>query len=142
MTSSDISRQLVDNYRNTIYRINTAPESIDLRIDAFSEPLAALLRATNPRSSAIISAYNPFSRKLSGAQNLQAHELLRLLLRSRAYFIVEGQNIDLSGQWPDEKSFFVCGIDLNAAQSIARQFNQNAIVWIDTDAIPRLQLLR
>lgn len=143
MTRSAVPQQLVDSYVNTIYRIDFVPQSLGLRIDEFSQPLAALLlQQTNRQGSAIISAYNPFSGQLFEAQNLQAHEQLRLWLCNHAYSIVAGRNIDPSGRWPDEKSFFIFDIDLNTAQTIGSQFGQNAIVWIGTDATPRLLLLR
>ena len=142
MTRPTVSQQLVDSYVNTIYRIDTAPQPIYLRIDEFSPPLALLLQETNRQSAAIISAYNPFSRQLFDAQNLQVHEQLRFYLRNHAYSFIEGRNIDPTGQWPIEKSFFVSSIDLNTAQALGCQFRQNAIVQIDSDAIPRLMLLR
>ena len=112
MARSIIDQQLVDSYANTIYRIDAVPQSICLRIDEFSQSLALLLRQTNRQRSAIISAYNPFSQQLSDAQNLQAHEQLQLFLRNHAYSIIEGRNIDPTGRWPDEKSFFILDIDL------------------------------
>lgn len=142
MTRPTVSQQLVDSYVNTIYRIDTTPKPICLSINEFSQPLALLLQKTNRQGSAIISAYNPLSRQLFDAQNLQAHEQLRLYLHNHAYSYTEGRNIDPTGQWPTEKSFFVSGIDLNTAQALGHQFKQNAIVWIDSDAIPRLMLLR
>ena len=142
MTRSTVSQQLVGSYVNTIYRIDTAPQPICLSIDQFSQPLALLLQETNQQDSAIISAYNPFSRQIFDAQNLQAHEQLRLFLCNHAYSFIEGRNIDPTKQWPTEKSFFVPGIDLNTAQALGHQFRQNAIIWIDSGAIPRLMLLR
>lgn len=56
--------------------------------------------------------------------------------------MIESLNTDPSEIWPAEKSFFVLSLDLNASKSLGRQFNQNAIVWISNDAIPRLILLR
>ena len=59
-----------------------------------------------------------------------------------AYPVIESLNLDPADSWPAEKSFFVPGLDLNTSQSLGQQFDQNAIVWIDSDAIPRLILLR
>lgn len=142
MAYSAISQQLVDSYAKTIYRIDTVPKPIYLRIDTFSVPLALLLQDTDSHHAAIVSAYNPFSRPLSIEENSAAHRSLRHCLQHRGYSIVEGSNIDPCAQWPAEKSFFVSGIDPDTAQSIGRQFNQNAIVWIGADAVPRLLLLR
>ena len=142
MAYSAIPQQFVDNYAKTIYRIDTVPEPIYLRIDTFSAPLALLLQDADSHHAAIVSAYNPFSRPLSIKENLTAHRSLRHCLQHQGYAVVEGSNIDPCAQWPAEKSFFVSGIDPDTAQSIGRQFSQNAIVWIGTDAVPRLLLLR
>lgn len=56
--------------------------------------------------------------------------------------MIESFNIDPAKLWPTEKSFFVLGLDLNTSKSLGRQFNQNAIVWIGSNAIPQLILLR
>lgn len=142
MAHSAIPQQLVDSYAKTIYRIDTVPEPIYLHIDTFSAPLALLLQDTDSHHAAIVSAYNPFSRPLPIEENLTAHRSLRHCLQHQGYSIVEGSNIDPCAQWPAEKSFFVSGIDPDTAQSIGRQFNQNAIVRIGADAVPRLLLLR
>ncbi len=92
--------------------------------------------------AAIISADNPYSRQLSNEENLIAHESLRNFLRQHPYPMIESLNIDPTNLWPAEESFFVLGLDLNTAKSLGQQFNQNAIVWIGSDAIPRLILLR
>lgn len=90
----------------------------------------------------MISAYNPCSQLQSNEDNLAAHESLKHYLSRHSYPMLESLNIDPTGIWPTEKSFFVPGLDLDTAKSLGRRFNQNAIVWIDGDAIPRLILLR
>jgi hypothetical protein len=56
--------------------------------------------------------------------------------------MIEGAGYDPRGTWPEEKSFLVLGLDLETSRALGREFNQNAIVWAGTDAIPRLVLLR
>ncbi|PXW86452.1 uncharacterized protein DUF3293 [Nitrosomonas sp. Nm84] len=90
----------------------------------------------------MISAYNPCSQLQSNEDNLDAHESLKHCLSRHSYPMIESLNIDPTGIWPTEKSFFVPGLDLDIARSLGQQFNQNAIVWIGSDAIPRLILLR
>jgi hypothetical protein len=63
-------------------------------------------------------------------------------LNHHCYPVIESLNIDPANLWPAEKSFFVPELDLNTARALGRQFNQNAMVWIGNDAIPRLILLR
>ncbi len=41
-----------------------------------------------------------------------------------------------------EASFLILDIDKNTASDIGKQFEQNAIVWCTSDAVPELILLR
>ena len=142
LISAQISAQLIAHYTQALYRIGATAEFITLRIDQYSQSLVQFLAASDQSCAAIISAYNPYSELLSDAENLAAHESLRNSLIHHATPGIESLNIDPSGAWPVEKSFFIPGIDINAAKSLGQQFRQNAIVWIDRDAIPRLILLR
>ncbi|MDV6340275.1 DUF3293 domain-containing protein [Nitrosomonas sp. Is24] len=140
--SSTISGSLIANYTHADYRIGTATECITLKIDQYSEPLAQFLATSNQSCAAIISAYNPCSQLVSNEENVAAHESLRHFLVCHAYPSIESVHTDPAGVWPAEKSFFIPGIDIHSAKSLGQQFNQNAIVWIERDAIPRLHLLR
>ncbi|SFP72604.1 Protein of unknown function [Nitrosomonas cryotolerans] len=139
---SDISPDLIANYYTTHYQVGTDSDRIILRIDQHSEPLSQLFIATNTACAAFISAYNPFSQLRSTEDNLIAHTQLHQLLFQHPKQIIEGMGIDPSGTWPAEKSWLVLGLDLDTAQTIAQQFNQNAIVWSNINAIPKLILLR
>ncbi|UJP05163.1 MAG: DUF3293 domain-containing protein [Nitrosomonas sp.] len=127
---------------NAIYRINTKPQPIDVQIGRKSLSLARLLHQTAYRSAVILSGCNPLSELISDFRNQHAHELLRLELHRCGYFFMEGQNIDPCGDWPAEKSFLIFGIDQACACALGCRFRQNAIVWIDADAIPNLMMLR
>jgi len=143
LIQSAIAKNLIDSYCCTNYQIDTGSDVISLKIDQYSEPLAKFLIMSSGQScAAIISADNPYSQRLSNEENLIAHESLRNFLRQHPYPMIESLNIDPTNLWPAEKSFFVLGLDLNTAKSLGQQFNQNAIVWIGSDAIPRLILLR
>jgi hypothetical protein len=56
--------------------------------------------------------------------------------------LVEGLGQHPINSWEGEESFLVLGISLAKASEVGRKYDQNAIVWIDTDAIPQLILLR
>ena len=140
--SSTISGSLIANYTHADYRIGTAADCITLKIDQYSEPLAQFLVTLNQSCAAIISAYNPYSQLVSDEENVAAHESLRHILTCHAHQGIESVHTDPAGVWPAEKSFFIPGIDIHSAKSLGQQFNQNAIVWIDRDALPRLVLLR
>lgn len=141
MTRSVFSHDLIASYLNTDYQINIHNELICLRINHYSQPLAHLLKATQQPSGAIISAYNPQSKLQNDRNNTRAHQLLQHDLCNLGYAIIESLHKDSVEQWPIEKGFLAIGLNLNDARSIGRRFNQNAIVWINSDAIPRLILL-
>lgn len=140
--SSTISNQLIASYAHADYRIGTATKCITLKIDQYSEPLAHFLATSNQSCAAIVSAFNPCSQLVSDAENIATHESLRNFLACHSYQGIESLHTDPAGVWPAEKSFFIPGIDIYSAKSLGQQFSQNAIVWIDNDAIPRLLLLR
>ena len=60
--------------------------------------------------------------------------------RGLAYIAGEGKHP--VGDWPGEPSYLVFDLSLEAAKTLGRKFNQNAIVWCDLDAVPQLILLR
>lgn len=142
MNHSQISEQLIANYHSTHYQIGTISGLITLRIDHFSQALAEFLLTSHQSTAAIISAHNPYSQLQNPEENQSAHESLRQYLMQHGHPMIGGLNIDPLGQWPQEKSFFVLGVDLDMARAIGQLFKQNAIVWIQSDAIPHLVLLR
>ena len=142
LAQSVIAKNLISGYRGTDYQIGADFDSISLRIDQYSEPFAKLLTASKHPCAAIISAYNPCSQLQSNEENLAAHESLKNYFGRHSYLMIESLNIDPTDLWPAEKSFFVLSLDLSTAKLLGQQFKQNAIVWIGSDAIPRLILLR
>lgn len=142
MVQSIISKDIIANYLSTHYQIGNNSDSISLQINQYSESLARLLVTSKQSCASIISAYNPLSQLQSNEKNLTSHALLQKFLSDRSYTMIESFNIDPAKLWPTEKSFFVLGLDLNTSKSLGRQFNQNAIVWIGSNAIPQLILLR
>ena len=142
MIQSVIAKNLIASYLCANYQIGAGPDSISLRIDQYSEALAKFLISSEQSCAAIISADNPYSLRLRNEKNWDAHESLRNFLICHSYPIIESLNLDPADSWPAEKSFFVPGLDLNTAQTLGQQYDQNAIVWIGNDAIPRLILLR
>ena len=139
---SILAKNLIENYRCADYRIGITTNSIILRVDQHSEPLAKLLVLNKKICATIISAFNPYSQQLSNEKNMTAHELLRDSLRGYSLQVIEGLNTDPINVWPVERSFFVLGMNLRTGRLMGQQFNQNAIIFINYKAIPRLVILR
>ena len=144
LPQSHVSDQLIAAYRSANYRVESSCETFVLRIDQYSEPLARLFAASGRHCAAFVTAFNP----LGTLQTFEANQAASARLAGRLGQLARGEGrvfagagSDLSGTWPEEKSFLVLGLDLDAARALGREFNQNAIVWAGNDAIPRLVLL-
>ena len=136
--SSKINDDLIASYHSAVYHFGVEPSAIGLCIDQYSEPLSKVIAESGDRFAVFISAYNPGSLIQSLESNRAAHDDLR----SHSNRIIEGVASDPSGAWPPEKGFLAVGVDLVTAQRLGDQYGQNAILWIDEDAVPRLVLLR
>jgi hypothetical protein len=138
--TADLNPQLRKAYRETEYRV-TEGEPFVLRVDEPCPELLGLYRAKNVSCAAFITACNPFSQPLSAEENARRQAELRSELARRSLFYLEGVGQHPSGTWPGEPSFLVLGLALEAAKTLGRAYEQNAIVWCGADAVPRLVLL-
>ncbi|MCP5246494.1 MAG: DUF3293 domain-containing protein [Burkholderiales bacterium] len=142
MDKSGLSADLISNYFRAIYRVGMGDDAFELYIDQYSEPMYQLMNARNVSNAAIITAYNPLSQIQSAEKNQTLHAKLVETLKRRSVTLIDSNNIDSLKAWPDEKSVCILGINLESTRSIGRKLKQNAVVWIDKDAIPRIVLLR
>jgi hypothetical protein len=138
--TSAIDSATIQAFRETHYCVGE-PTPITLRIGQHSEELIALHTAAGVRSSAFITAWNPFSQQCDESENAKRqaelmHDLTKLGLRYG-----DGVGRHPSGDW-EEPSLFVLSISLEVAQELGIKYEQNAILWCGEDAVPKLVLLR
>ncbi len=62
-------------------------------------------------------------------------------LRADGLLLIAGVGVDPTGEWPAEASVLVLGITLERAIGVGHRYGQNAIVWMDGDAVPQLVFL-
>lgn len=141
MNNTAIEDHIIKSYRETNYHIFSQP-AFTLEIGNPSLELMNLHKKYSVDCSAFITAYNPFSHEAIERQNIDRNTKLANQLREQNHVLIEGIGKHPSNQWPGEPSFLVLGITLDAAKKIGMQFEQNAIVWSDSDATPELVLLR
>lgn len=131
--------ELLRAYLNASYTVGTGPEAAVLRIGEASEALRRLLEAAGQVCAAGLTAYNPGGAIRDSAANEAAQGRLLLSLKDgRRLRIFEGENQDPSGLWPPEPSLWVLGMGLSEGLALARSCGQNALVWVGSDAVPRL----
>lgn len=132
---------LLRAYRETHYRVHGA-EPFTLRVDEPSAALAAAHKRFRTDCSAFITACNPLSVDVGAKVNARRHIELGRELTRRGLAYVEGVGAHPTNRWPSEPSYLVFGLQLDAARTLGRELKQNAIVWSNADAVPRLILLR
>lgn len=140
LPQTDIDAQTLEAYRQTLYRV-LGRRGFVLRVGERSRRLAELI-AEHGSGAAFITAFNPFSIELSEKENHIRHEALREVVISMRLLFLEGCGQHPSGDWPTEDSILVLGVTVAQARGIAAQFGQNALVWVGTNAVPDLILLR
>jgi hypothetical protein len=104
--------------------------------------LAELYQSHGVTCGAFITAYNPRSTVQADDANHQAHAQLAVRLQGLGVEVIEGSGSEEGTAWPAERSYFALGLTLELAKSVGTQFEQDAIVWTGSDAIPQLILLR
>ncbi len=126
-----IHAALLNAYRDTAYAL----DGLTLRIGRRDAGLDAHLRGA--RHAALITAFNPFSRRTPSGRNRRAQRRLREAARRW----VGGEAAAAPGTtW--EEPMLVLRTDPRAAARLGRRFRQNAIVLLRPGAPPVLRLLR
>jgi len=122
----------------------TAYNEAEYRVNGFSEPIYIGQNATdadkvlsknNLTEWAYITAY-PMSCSLEEEENIRRNSELRKVVND--YIVIEGEGQDKQKEWPAEKSFFIAGISLDNAKSLAVTFGQRAIVYGQLEQPARL----
>jgi hypothetical protein len=118
---------LVASYYHQQYRFG------DLEIKQTDEP--------DPNTNIngfIITAWNPFSQNLPAKENQARQDELKANLKKRGLICIDGIGKHPSNNWPGEVSVLALGLDLEAAKSLARHYEQHAFVWAAGDGVPDL----
>ncbi len=115
-----------------------------LRIGERSVGLAALYSELGVDSCAFLTASNPLGVALRDADNAVAMTALCVDVHALGLALLPGvtRDGDPASGWPGEESIAVFGIGRDAACGLGNRYQQNAIVWAGSDAVPELVLLR
>lgn len=135
-----ISPELLAAYQATQYRVTGHVPAFTLRIGQRSPELLAHYGDSAQQSAAFITAWNPRSEACFCDANeaRQRHLIVELEENQISYFLGEGVSAD--GLWR-EPSLLALGIEFAKVKALAEKFEQNAFVYCDGNALPRLILL-
>ena len=140
--TTQIRPDKVRAYLATVYRLGHTDQDIALTIGVRSEPLAALFTCRNLDCGAFLTACNPRGTIQPDAANNLAHVQLTEKIQELGLESIEGSSCAEGSDWPPEKSVFALGLSLEPAKALGGQFDQDAIVWVGSDAVAQLILLR
>ena len=141
MSETERRRVLYRAYRATRYRVNGSGHAFDLAIDQASPMLAGLFLEHGVSDGAYLTAHNPRSRQVEPAHNRAMQSLLLDRVRESGLTAVEGIGLDPADAWQGEDSVLILGAGFSMACVLAREFDQEALVFAGSDAVPRLVLL-
>ena len=139
--NSLIDTGLIKAYEATNFHVSVNPKFI-LNINKSSGELQKLYKMHHLNCAAFITAWNPFSKPLSKTENIERNAQLKHELTNQGYLLLDGNGQDPLKEWPAEDSYLVLGLGLEQAKALGIQYEQNAVVWCNSDAIPKLILLR
>lgn len=133
---------LVEAYLSTSYEAEMPKGLCVLNVGSPSQKLLEVYADCENKSAAFITAQNPLGCILTAEENrLRANALLA---DSKdlgcSFFDGEGKGADDS--WDPERSVLLLGLTFEQAVHLGRHHQQNAIIWADEDAVPKLVLLR
>jgi N-formylglutamate amidohydrolase len=135
-----IDKALIDVYSNAEYVVYAEPV-FNMYVDTYSDLLKRLLFDNQCTQAAFITAYNPYSENLGEQKNIKRQTTLIEELCEMGFSFLHGLGRDKEGLWLGEKSVLVFNISNETARMLGNKYGQNAILWIEEDAIPQLLLL-
>lgn len=138
---SKIPQYLLDSYNSAEFHVFSKSPFV-LKIGHYSDELSRIYKTKKVTSAAFLTAYNPYSKELIISENKHRNKKLEEIIIKMKYQYILGDGKSGNQDWEGEASFLILGIDKECSMVLGNQFEQNAIVWSDRDAIPQLVLLR
>ena len=141
---SDVSidPRVLDAYRAAVYEVRVPGGAFVLRFGIRSTELEDLHSRHGVSSSAFLTAWNPRSRPTDATRNERAQKDMEADLRAMDCTLFDGMGSDATGTWPAERSVLALGISGAQAREVGGKYAQNAVLYMDADAVPDLLLIQ
>lgn len=133
-----IGSHLASAYRATAYVLALPDGECELRIDRPCECLDRWLAANGQACWAWLTAANPGSCRLAPEDNAARQCRLLAEIEALGQRALPGRAVADAGDWPEEPSFLVPGLDAAAALALAARYGQNACLAGDIGQAVRL----
>lgn len=137
-------RELQAAYLDVNYWVDGPTGRFPIRVGELCPTLDAILRHEQATEWAYITACNPYSQRLSDAENSTRMNHLVADLSVAGYQSYPGEGAAPDSSWPPEPSLLILGMNEAEASQLARRYGQLAIVagrigeiarlvWLSTD---------
>jgi|AntRauMinimDraft_4_1070384.scaffolds.fasta_scaffold00667_9 hypothetical protein len=127
-----MDKELLNHYKNTDYWFTVDDKTITLRIGRKNNDFNRLCECFGCTTGTFITACNPNSQRLTNDENKRRNKQLATRLEQiSGVHCFSGEGQDRDKQWPPEASFMVLGLSQKTVIDVARQYQQNALVWIE-----------
>jgi nitrile hydratase accessory protein len=126
-------------YLAAVYRID-GPPVIEMKIGVANPAAAALIERFAASCAVFVTAFNPFGEKRDDARNQARQRTLIERVAQLKLQALDGAGVDPQGAWQAEASVFVVGATREIADQLMLEFEQNAVVYLDTRGMPELLL--
>jgi hypothetical protein len=120
------------------YQVSGPQGLLRMRIGMASPGLRGLQRRAGVAQSALLTAWNPRSRRRGTHANRLSHRYLAQCLAALGYRSLPACAVDPCAHWPDEHGVLVLGLPAELALEIGQRFGQNAVVHAGRAGVPRL----
>ena len=125
-------------YRATDYQVWDDGRWLSVRLGRAAPAVERLLHRLGARTGAFVTAWNPRSHPTAPAENAAAATALAAEIATRGLRALPHRGVGDDPVWPAEEGWFILDLDEAAARALAEAHGQNAIVWIEPGAAPRL----
>ena len=131
-----IYREFSDTYSRAEYVVWSSPPAI-FKIDERCAELDQLLDSCHVSFACFITACNPGGLYKSDSDNSLAMNQLQAAIDDLRLPYFKGFGRDPEGTWKED-SYLIMGIELDQACELGRLFQQNAIVMLARNMVPKL----
>lgn len=147
-STSQLPAELVLAYRNAWYDVvlhapgQPAAAPCTLQVDVHSPTLLRAMQQCGASQACLLTACNPQGALLSPMDNEGRMLQLRIALQQDGWSWAPALGRDPLNQWPGEDSLLVWHMDAAQSRAWGQRWEQNAVLTVGRDAVPRLLLLR
>ena len=126
-----MNNHLNNAYSEALYWLELDEGRRYFKVGAKSSALDAILQSCHVSQAVFITASNPASEPIAETINRRNNKRLIKQLEDAGFGFFSGFGGDKSRKWPDETSYLVCGMNVQQADILARQYGQNAYLLIE-----------